>query len=491
MRAARTALPSRARSRFALLLALICLTFAAAPMTASAAMNPLRTGVSDVFDNDAVAFEHVKATGAKYAQTLVRWAWIAPERQPANWDPANPADPHYDWEAMDLWVTRAVAAGLTPLLMVYGAPTWAQRCPDGPIDEAAPCNPDPEALAAFAHAAAARYSGSFGGLPRVRYWQGLNEPNLSLFFMPQYQGDRAVSPELYRTLINRFYVAVKSVHSSNLVLAAGLGPIAVPGFTIGPMAFMRRLLCMKSNSRPAKGNCGGGVHFDIVDIHPYTTGGPTHTGGKNDVQLGDLQKLVDLVRAADRAKRIKGSSRHTPVWITEFAWDTNPPDPGGLKMSIAVRWTAEALHQAWKAGISDFFWFSLRDFKRDPGEAASGETLETGLYFRGATVAEDVPKATLQPFRFPFVAYPRRKGLTFWGRTPSSSGGKVIVQVRKRAGWRKVAVVRANKAGMFRGLAKVGYGRNRKGQVRAHYRGGNSPAFSMRPVPDMRQPPFG
>jgi hypothetical protein len=483
---------SPARSRLLVFLVLALALAVAAPSASAKGMAPLETGVSDVFDNDLLAFENVKASGAKYAQTLVRWAWIAPKNPPAHWNPADPADPNYDWEAMDLWVTRAVATGLTPVLMVYGAPRWAQACPPGMIDEAAPCRPDPSALAAFARAAAARYSGSFPGLPRVHYWQGLNEPNLSLFFGPQYEGDRAVSPELYRTLINSFYFAVKSVHPTNLVLAAGLGPIAVPGFTIGPMAFTRQLLCMRDNRRPTKGDCGGGVHFDIFDIHPYTTGGPTHTGGKNDVQLGDLEKLVDLLGAADRANRIKGRFGRTPLWITEFAWDTNPPDPGGLEMSIAVRWTAEAMHQAWKSGINHFFWFSLRDFKRDPGEPASAETLETGLYFRGATLADDQPKETLHAFRFPFVSYPERGGLRFWGRTPNSRGGKVVIQIRKPGGWRKAAVVKADKAGMFRGLARgVRYGKNRKGWARAHYHGQSSPPFSMRPVPDFRQPPFG
>jgi|SRR5665811_325618 len=61
------------------------------------------------------------------------------------------------------------------------------------------------------------------------------EPNLSLYFNPQFRHGRPVSPTLYRRLINAFYAAVKSVSRSNLVLMAGLGPIAVPGLTIGPM----------------------------------------------------------------------------------------------------------------------------------------------------------------------------------------------------------------------------------------------------------------
>ncbi len=94
-----------------------------------------------------------------------------------------------------------MAAGLTPVLQVRSAPHWAQRCL-GETKTDPPCDPDPADLADFTTAAARRYSGSFGDLPRVRYWQGLNEPNLSFFFYPQYVGDKPVSPFLYRALIN-------------------------------------------------------------------------------------------------------------------------------------------------------------------------------------------------------------------------------------------------------------------------------------------------
>ena len=82
-------------------------------------------------------------------------------------------------------------------------------------------------LASFSTAAARRYSGQFHGLPRVRYWQGLNEPNLSLFFIPQFATAGTRLALLYRALIDSFYAAVKAVDPSNLVLAAGLGPIGV------------------------------------------------------------------------------------------------------------------------------------------------------------------------------------------------------------------------------------------------------------------------
>ena len=474
-------------------LAAACAVLAAAAAPASAALPPLQTGVSYVLPDEepVVAVEHVKHAAAQFAQTPVRWADVAPEVQPAAWQPEDPADPNYAWGRTDRWVQAAVGAGLTPVLQVRSAPAWAQRCPPGAIDTGAPCNPDPAALAAFATAAARRYSGDFGGLPRVQYWQGLNEPNLSLFFMPQFEGDKPVSPELYRALINAFYAAVKAVDPSNLVIAAGLGPIAVPKYTIGPMRFARLLLCMTGGKRPKPtgGDCEGGVNFDIFDIHPYTTGGPTHEGRPNDVEIGDLAKLTTLLAAADRAGRIHGAFPRTPLWITEFSWDSNPPDPGGLPMKIVTRWVAEAMHEAWSAGVHTFFWFSLRD--APTGSSPYGETLQSGLYFRGATVAQDQPKEVLYAFRFPFVAYPRAKGLDFWGRTPTSGPGKVVIQALKRGHWRKVFVTRANEVGIFRGRAPTQYGRNKQGKIRARYGRQESVPFAMRGIPDFPHPPFG
>ena len=379
-----------------------------------------------------------------------------------------------------------------PVLEVDGGPSWAQRCKSPDFRRVAVCDTSPEALAAFATAAARHFNGQ-SGPPRVQYWQALNEPNLSLFFNPQYAADGTpVSPDLYRDLLNAFYAAVKSVDASNLVLSAGLGPIAVPPWTIGPMRFARQLLCMHGgrDPRPNHGSCGGGVHFDIFAIQPYTTGGPTHEGRVNDVELGDLGKLQRLLHAADQAGRIEGAFQRTPLWITEFSWDSDPPDPGGLAMKTETRWVAEALYRAWRAGITHFLWYSLRDGPRDDGQPFS-QTLESGLYFRGATIEQDQPKEFLAAFHFPFVAFPTKSGLSVWGRTPDSQPHRVTVQVWKRGGWHKAAAVRAGPSGVFGDVVDGRYGRNHQGSARAVFPGQRSVPFSMRPVPDFVQSPFG
>lgn len=159
-------------------------------------------------------------------------------------------------------------------------------------------------------------------------------------------------------------------------------------------------------------------------------------------------------------------------------------------MKIETRWVAEALYRSWKAGVSHFFWYSLRDEPPDPGRSFS-EPGQAGLYFRGATLAQDRPKRMLYAFRFPFVAYHRRAGLFFWGRTPTSGQGWVSIQLWRRGHWRRLALVQADEEGIFTGVAPTAYGRNRRGRVRARFQGGNSQFFSLHPVKDFRQPPFG
>ena len=451
----------------------------------------LKTGVSYVWSEDPANFAHVKSTGAEFTHTWLNWGLVAPDLEPVQWDPTDPGDSRYRWGHMDSWVANAVAAGLIPVLQIYGAPRWAQGCAGADFYASAPCDIDSKAMAAFAIAAARRYSGTFQGLPRVRYWQAQNEPNLSLFFKPQFEGKRPVSPGNYRTLINDFYPAVKSVNPSNMVLAAGLAPIGRPGTAVTPLRFTRMLLCMSGGRKPKPvgGSCGGGVKFDIFDMHPYTTGAPTHRGTGGDVQMGNIEQLQNLLAAADRAGRIDGAFKRTPLWITEMSWDTKPPDPGGLPMGIATRWTSEALYRAWSAGVSHFFWFTIRD--DFTGDRPFNETFQSGLFIRGPTPDQDRPKKRLiDAFSFPFVAYSQSDGFSFWGRAPRGLTGPITIQIRK-GGWRDVAVARTDRTGIFQGSVQGRYGRGKRGVVRARYRRQMSVPFSLRPVKDFYQPPFG
>lgn len=465
---------------------------APAPISMSPAEEgrPLATGVtvSDTGVQQQLGFERIRQTGATLTRIIVYWSMVAPAAEPANWNPADPADPNYDWSVFDSQIQLAVNAGLEPLVMLYSAPAWAERCKS---DTAGICDPDPAAFARFAKAAAQRYDGTFGGLPDITYWEPWNEPNLFLFLEPQYKKKRKVSPGLYRTLLNRFATAVKGADPGNRIVAGGLAPIEVPG-AIGPLDFARRLMCMQGRAKPKpKPGCAQKATFDIWANNPYTTGGPTHqSAGPDDVSLGDLREMAALLKAAKRAGKIRTSQARVPFWVTEFSWDSAPPDPGGVPMGLLCRWTAEAMFRSWQAGVSKFFWLSLRDWQRADGLPYS-QTIESGLYFRGPTLADDKPKRVLKAFRFPFVAFRKSKAISIWGRTPDSSRGKVSLWFRRGGGWKRLATVRADRNGIFRANVKTRLGTGNRGEVRARVGTEASIPFSLKPVKDFRQPPFG
>jgi len=470
----------------------LCAAMVGAPRGADA--RPLVTGLSDpeaAALGEQVVFDRVRRAGAEFMRVTAYWHVVAPQTEPdpSSWDPTNPDDPNYNWASIDREVTMAAAAGLEPMVQVYNAPRWAERCDDGPDS---PCDPDPAKMADFAKALATRYDGTDPQLPRVRYWEPQNEPNLSFFFNPQFQNGQPVSPELYRRLLNQFAAAVKSVRADNLVVTAGFAPLERPGASTGPLEFVRRMLCMQGrrNPRPIPG-CTATARFDILATNPYTTGGPTHkASGPDDVSLGDLPEMARLLRAAERAGKIESDLPRVPFWVTEFGWDSRPPDPGGLAPKILARWTAEAMYRAWTAGVSNFFWYQIRD--DDRAGRPHNETVQSGLYLRGRTLSQDKPKLVLKAFRFPFVAFGSRRGIRIWGRTPDSSAANVLLQAKdRRGGWRRLGRVRADGDGIFRKFVRTPLGRRKTVSVRARTPNGVSVPFSLRYVRDFYQPPFG
>ena len=173
----------------------------------SGAARPLETGVTtpDLLPADELAYERIKGAGAGMTRVIIDWAAVAPAAEPEAWDPTDPNEPNYNWTKFDRAIQLATDAGLTVLASVYRAPAWAERCK---TEIPGICDPDPDMFADFTEAAAQRYNGS-GDQPRVRYWKAWNEPNLFLFFMPQFNQGKKVSPILYRAMLNKFATRVR------------------------------------------------------------------------------------------------------------------------------------------------------------------------------------------------------------------------------------------------------------------------------------------
>jgi hypothetical protein len=445
---------------------------------------PLRTAVVALgygAGEGDLAFSRTADSGATVVRLDLLWAAVAPTA-PTN--PTDPADPAYQWSSYDAEVTLAAAHGLEVIAELDSTPSWALNPATA---GATPTLPDPVALGKFAQAAAARYSGTVPGPPRVRYWEAWNEPNISLSLQPQFVAGAPITPDWYRQMVNAVAAGVKAVHADNLVIAGGTAPFYdnTPAVTAidpdwGPLSFMRALLCLGSD---LKATCSAPVHFDIWAHHPYTSGGPWRSAVRpNDVSLGDLPEMRTVLDAGVATGHVV-SDIPVRFWVTEFSWDSDPPDPQGVPEPLLTRWTAEALYTMWQSGVSLVTWFTLRDypFPSIPYQA--------GLYYRGSTLALDTPKPHLQAFRFPFVAYAHRSQLEVWGRTPGGKPADVIVEQSAVPGWNILGTVRADSDGIF--MAR--FQRSPVGTVRARSieLGAVSAPFSLDVPRDQTFTPFG
>ena len=121
-----------------------------------------------------------------------------------------------------------------------------------------------------------------------------------------------------------------------------------------------------------------------------------------------------MLNAAVRAGHVRSKGKPR-FWVTEFSWDSKPPDPQGVPTVLHTRWVAEALYRMWLNGVSLVTWFSIRD------QPLAASYYQSGLFYRGGTVAADRPKPALRAFRFPFVGFVERGGVRVWGRTPGAS----------------------------------------------------------------------
>jgi len=469
--------------RLALLAAATAVAALPAAGDAGAAQRPLATALQD-FDYTDTHLSRVRAAGARTVKIVVPWRRVAPADRPADFDPANPGDPRYDWSPWEAQILMAVARGLEPMLTIEQAPLWAERGGDGPPSTR---NPDPAEFAAFGSAVAQRYSGTYAGLPRVRLYEAWNEPNASFFLSPPYANGQPYSPHLYRALVNSFSAAVHAVHADNVVIAGAQFPFVVnrpAAVSIGPYRFMREVLCLSRDLKTIP-DCGPPLAADVWSHHPYTSGGPTHRASNRDsISLGDMRKMKRLLSAAVRQKRFS-SSRSIAFWVTEFGWDTSPSDPKGVPLKLHARWVSEALYRMWSAGVSLVTWYRLRDGPPDG-------PVQSGLWFRCAGgVACDTPKSSsLQAFRFPFVAFRSgRDRVRVWGRTPDGVAGRVAIERSRKGKWRRLRKLRADRNGIFRKRIAG----PRSGRIRARVLASReaSVGFSLKRPPDMPVNPFG
>jgi hypothetical protein len=478
------------RLRLAVVGALACAAsiLALSATQPAGAGRPLATGIAvsrPLFTGDTeAAFARLRRLGITRIAVPLDWPGVAPRRQPTDWNPSDPEDPNYTWVANDERIAKIVAEGFEPIAAVTTAPDWARIHPD---HDQSP--PRADRFGQFMHAAAERYSGANPDLPQVRYWQIWNEPNISLFLAPQYdpRSGKFTSPDVYRRMVN---AAAKGIHRANpvnVVIAGETAPFRdiTPGVQKldkdwGPLKFMRRLLCIDDAGKPT---CRRTTSFDVWSTHPYTSGGPTHQATlPYDVSLGDLPEMRKTLNAAIRVGHVR-SKRPVRFWVTEFSWDSNPPDRCSPPVSLLKRWVPESMYRMWANGVESISWLQLMD------QPMSSGFEQAGLLFHSPSYKKAEAKPFAKGFRFPFVALRRPRGVYVWAHTAFGKPGRVVIQQTFNGGWKKVASITTDRFGVAQKLLHV----EPIGKFRAVFgkRSEKSLPFSMRVPPDQFFNPFG
>ena len=412
---------------------------AAAPTLVTAttgATPPLATGLQDPLfsgSQKTTAYAMASQAGATYIRLIVAWNSIAPATLPqSGFDATDPTSPYYHWSALDASVSGAEAAGLTPILDIFGTPSWAYSVQPTSTTGG---TPQVSALGDFATAIATHYAGS----PHV--YSVWNEPNFNRNLYPQ-------DPAKYRDMVNAVAASVHAVDPANLVVAGELAPFKhTPTKTdtnavTPPMTFMQQMLCVSGSGTRT---CQATAHFDVWSHHPYSDTGPFGraqvVGG---IELGDLPKMKSLLTRAQNLGAI-ASANPVQFWVTEYGWSSKPPNTHGTPINLEARWMAEAAYQIFNSGATVGISFLLQD-------QPLSSPFQSGLYLNSASLADATQKTLYTPFRFPIVAYLKSGGkVKIWGRDATSDQQDVTIQRRVGGGgtWKTVGTITSNNHGIF------------------------------------------
>jgi hypothetical protein len=339
-------------------------------------------------------------------------------------------------------------------------------------------------------------------LPRVDTWSIWNEPNMPGWLTPQsHEDDKrlAASPHVYRGLADAMYTGLReSGHGDDTILIGETAPRGARERAVTqslrPLLFIRELYCLNRSFEPFRGdaasrrNCPDGgdfaaahpVLFDATAFahHPYAFEAPP---GRTD-RTKDHAVLADfgrLTRTLDRATASHGSDKRFRVWLTEYGYQTDPPDPYlGWPWKTHARFLAHAEWLAYRrARIRSTAQFLLYDDapRRD---FASDDPRHWGTFQTGLRTNDGDKKAAYAGYQrlihVPSRVRRGRRMRIFGLYRPASGPVEASVQFRRRGRgrWRTVATESTNSSGYVVVRRRAG----RDGSFRIRFQAGDRTA---------------
>ena len=374
-------------------------------------------------------------------------------------------------------------------------------------------------------------------LPRVDYWSMWTEPDQPGWLAPQWRtvdGQQVPdSPRIYRALmdagISGLYVTGHTFSTDTILVGetapeGAVGAVKVGGHeryysetgfydAMAPMVFIRALYCVNSNYRrltgtaasvlgcPTSGSAQAFVNanpglFDATGFahHPYFFLFPPNYSSPdaNFVPIADLGRLE---RGLDRMLAAYGVRRQIPIYLTEYGYQTNPPDPyqvvSPAEQAVYIN---EADYMAWRdprvRSVSQFLLYDAGpDAAYPPSSYNYWDTFQTGLVYGPGSSREHREKPAFAAYRLPIWIPTQRVALRsttlVWGMlrlAPKDTAQKALIQWRGRRGsYRTIKTVDVPASAVY-GYFEVRVKPPGTGTIRIAWRSAAGATFTSRVV---------
>jgi hypothetical protein len=442
-------------------------------------------------DTRNATLDEFRQLGVEIVKIRIDWRSLAPapdaESKPDGFNGDNPSEYGDRWNAFDEAISGARARGMQVMVLLGGrAPDWASSGGSGIR------TPDAAEFGKFVRAVGSRYSSGaatagpaytdpIGVLPGaqaaqagapVAMWAVWNEPNLSSWLTPQYRS-RSVprAPRIYRSLYRAAHEALSATgHGSDRLLFGDLAPFARGGTyprKIRPLRFLREFACVDQRYRPFRGKAArrrGCQGFDPLPgtglaYHPYTlAGGPrVRQPHPDDAAIAELSRVTRALSRIDARGRF--ATRRPGLYLTEFGYQSNPPDRLYTPIKKVPGFMGESEWLAYRnSRVATYSQYPLVD------DAGLGG-FQAGLRFRNGNKKLGVYRAFQLPFFVRLLSSSRVQ--LFGGVRNGASGDEAIVEVRSGKRWRELTRVRLGDQGYFLVNARVGGARSKGFRLRS------------------------
>ncbi len=319
-------------SRLAVALAVFGVSLLTASTALGATVRSEFYGIVQTATLDKPDLQGMEAAGVHTNRFILNWNWVEPTKG------------QFTWDSSDKFIGELAVHGIRAVPSVWGNPDWvaggAATPPTGGTKAQQQWRDLLKALVTRYGAGgtywATKYHQQFGAaatpLP-ITAWQIWNEPNVKKYFTPY------PSPGQYARLLQISAPTIKQADPHAQVVLAGM-----PGFgDVTAWDFLKNLY----------GIAGIKAFFDAAALHPYAK------------DLTQFKQEIQRVRNV-----IKGhSDAATPLWISELAWGSAPPDSRGINKGPAGQ--AQMLTKAFKTvlanrtawNVDHLFWYHWRDPK--------------------------------------------------------------------------------------------------------------------------------